>query len=82
MLHRTAAAATEMQAWRIDAPGPGDEPLDDLALTSRHPSRTEPCADAVARHREGQEHRLPLVLRDPVALGTEPLDRKLDELAG
>ena len=81
MLDRAAAAASEMGARRFSAPFPGVQPFDNPALASSASAGTEPRADAVARHREGQKDRLPLVPRDPVALGAELLDRQFDELA-
>jgi hypothetical protein len=55
MLHRAAAAAAKMCAWRVSAPLPGFQPFDNPALASSASSDTKVRADAVARHREGQK---------------------------
>ena len=79
MLHRAAAAAAEMRARRLSAPFPGVQPLDNTALASSASAGTEPCADAVARDREGQKDRFAVAFGNAVSLRAEPLDRKLDE---
>jgi hypothetical protein len=58
----------------------GGKPVDDEPLPSAAPAGPEPSADAVARHRKGQEDRLTPVLRNAVPARADPLDRKLDEL--
>ena len=79
MLDRAAAAASEMGARRFGAVFPGDQPFDNPALASAASAGTEPRADAVARHREGQKDRFAVSLANAVALGAQPFDRKLDE---
>ena len=79
MLHRAAAAASKMGARRFGAPFPGVQPFDNPALASSASAGTEPRADAVARHREGQKDRFAVAFGNAVALRAEPLDRQLDE---
>jgi len=79
MLDRAAAAASEMGARRFSASFPGVQPFDNPALASAASAGTEPRADAVARHREGQKDRFAVSLANAVALGAQPFDRKLDE---
>ena len=80
MLHRAAAAAAEMCARRLSAPFPGVQPFDSPALASSASAGTEPRADAVARHREGQKDRFAVTFGNAVALRAKPFDRKLHQL--
>ena len=79
MLDRAAAAASEMGARRFGAPFPGVQPFDNPALASSASAGTEPCANAVAGHREGQKHQFAVAFGNAVALGAELFDGKLDE---
>jgi hypothetical protein len=79
MLHRAAAAATEMCARRFGAPLPGFQPFDNPALASSASSGTEVRADAVARHREGQKDRLAIELGDSVPARPDPRYDELNE---
>ena len=79
MLDRAAAAASEMGARRFGAVFPGDQPFDNPALASSASTGTEPRANPVAGHREGQSHRFAVAFGNAVALGAEPFDGKLDE---
>jgi hypothetical protein len=79
MLHRAAAAAAKMCAWRVSAPLPGFQPFDNPALASSASSDTKVRADAVARHRERQKDRLAVVLEDSVPARPDP---RYDELNG
>ena len=79
MLHRAAAAASEMCARGFGAPFRDVQPFDNPALASSASAGTEPRADAVAGHREGQKDPFAVALANAVALGAQPFDRKLDE---
>ena len=79
MLDREAAAASEMGARRFGAPFPGVQPFDNPALASSASAGTEPRANAIAGHREGQKDRFAVAFGNTVALGAEPFDGKLDE---
>src|SRR5215831_188984 len=82
MLQRAAAAMAEMRARRSGAIFARVQPFDDPAFASAAAAGPEPRAHAVARHREGQKHRLATVFGDTVAPPAEPLDTKLDDLVG
>src|SRR5689334_21364942 len=68
-----------MPATRSGAPRPGKEPVDDQSLPPTMTRGAEPHPDAVARHREGHEHRLTPVLRDAITARADPLDSQLDD---
>ena len=79
MLHRAAAATAKMCARRVNAPLPGFQPFDNSALASIASAGTQECADAIARHREGQKDRFAIVLGDSVPARPDP---RYDELNG
>ena len=68
-----------MCARRVNAPLSGFQPFDNSALASIASAGTQECADAVARYREGQKDRLPIVLGDSVPARPDP---RYDELNG
>src|SRR5437764_442032 len=68
-----------MPAARRGAPRPGKKPVDDQSLPPAMTTGAEPGPNAVARHREGHEHRLTPVLRDAVTARADPLYGQLDE---
>ena len=69
-----------MPAARGGAPRPGGKPVDDKTFPAAMPAGPEPSADAIARHREGDEDRLTPVLRNTVPACADPLDSKLNEV--
>jgi hypothetical protein len=74
MLQRAAAAMAEMPAGGFGAPAPGGQPLDNPAFAPAAAAGAEPDTYMVARHREGQKHRLAVMFGDPVAARADPLD--------
>src|SRR5436305_12345842 len=69
-----------MPAARSGAVGSEGEPIDYPALPSAAAAPPEAGPDAIARHREGQEHAFAAVLRDAVPAGANLLDGELGEL--